>query len=268
MALTDNIISYWKLEEASGTRYDAVVASANDLTDNNTVGQGTGIIGYGADLERDNTEYFSRTDASFAGFPTGSFSFSMWVKAESDPADGYDYGLVGKYAGSPNRSLYITYGQYTSKYYLGIAISSNGTTYGTNLDTLGLGSYRLVPGTWYHLAFVLTASSRCEIFVNGVSVVNTTSSVVSGMFNNAEDFRLGTYDGANGFDGLLDEVGLWNRQLTDAEITSLYNSGSGLQYPFVSGPAHITSINGVAVANITSVNGVALANITSINGVA
>jgi hypothetical protein len=31
---------------------------------------------------------------------------------------------------------------------------------------------------------------------------------------------------------MLDEVGFWTRALSAAEVTSLYNSGNGLQYPF------------------------------------
>ena len=39
-----NLISWWELNEASGTRYDSVLASANNLTDNNSVGYALGKI--------------------------------------------------------------------------------------------------------------------------------------------------------------------------------------------------------------------------------
>ena len=48
-SLTTNLISYWKLDETSGTRVDSV--GNNDLTDNNTVLYGAGKQGNGADLE-------------------------------------------------------------------------------------------------------------------------------------------------------------------------------------------------------------------------
>ena len=48
MKLTDDMISFWELEESSGTRADA--HGAHTLTDNNTVGQGTGVVGNCADL--------------------------------------------------------------------------------------------------------------------------------------------------------------------------------------------------------------------------
>jgi len=32
------------------------------------------------------------------------------------------------------------------------------------------------------------------------------------------------------FDGLLDEVGIWDKALTSTEVSDLYNSGNGLPY--------------------------------------
>ena len=43
MALTDSIVAYWKLEEASGSRADVV--GGNTLTDNNTVTGNPGKLG-------------------------------------------------------------------------------------------------------------------------------------------------------------------------------------------------------------------------------
>jgi len=37
------------------------------------------------------------------------------------------------------------------------------------------------------------------------------------------------------FDGLIDEVGIWSRALNSTEVSELYNSGSGLAYPFTTG---------------------------------
>ncbi len=32
------------------------------------------------------------------------------------------------------------------------------------------------------------------------------------------------------WDGLIDEIGIWDRALTDDEISDLYNDGEGLPY--------------------------------------
>src|SRR6202035_2479657 len=42
------------------------------------------------------------------------------------------------------------------------------------------------------------------------------------------------------FDGDIDEVSIWNRALTSTEVSDLYNSGGGLQYPFAGGTSTTT----------------------------
>jgi hypothetical protein len=34
------------------------------------------------------------------------------------------------------------------------------------------------------------------------------------------------------FKGKIDELGLWDRLLTSNEISTIYNNGNGLSYPF------------------------------------
>ena len=57
MALTDNLVSYWKLDESSGNAADSV--GSNTLTNTNTVTYSAGKINNGADFERDSAQYFS-----------------------------------------------------------------------------------------------------------------------------------------------------------------------------------------------------------------
>lgn len=46
-------------------------------------------------------------------------------------------------------------------------------------------------------------------------------------------FWIGGYPGdtTSSWCGYVDEVGVWDRALADAEITNLYNSGAGKFYP-------------------------------------
>lgn len=48
----------------------------------------------------------------------------------------------------------------------------------------------------------------------------------------------GAFEGANRhMNGDIDEIGIWSRIITSGEVTSLYNSGAGLAYPFTGGGA-------------------------------
>lgn len=82
--LSTNLVSYWELEESSGTREDS--HGANDLTDNNTVLYGTGKQGNGADFEATNSEYLNV--ASSLGAYNDTFTYSFWVNLESLPSSG------------------------------------------------------------------------------------------------------------------------------------------------------------------------------------
>jgi len=68
--------------------------------------------------------------------------------------------------------------------------------------------------------------------LNGVQRLSA-SQVTPCVFNNY-DFALGKNLPTNsaGFPGTIDEVGVWNRVLTSSEVASLYNTGTGFQYPF------------------------------------
>jgi hypothetical protein len=225
MALTDNLISYWKLNEQSGTRYDET-ASNNDLTDNNTVGYGTGKIGNAADFESTNSESLSIDDAAQTGLDlTGDFTFSLWVNFESHNY----FGLISKYASAGDKRAYnletvITAG---AIYRLNLAISSDGVTpvekyvaFAPNL------------ATWYHIAVVYDASAgTADFYINGTAQTQQTGLPTS-IYNNDQKFNIGSHNGGQYMDGLIDEVGIWNRTLSSSEITSLYNGGSGFAYPF------------------------------------
>jgi len=97
MALTDNLISFWGLEETSGTRVDA--HGTNNLTDNNTVTSATGKVGTAGQFTNANSEYLSITDN--ASLSTGDIDFSAqaWVYFDSF---GTQRGIINKGATFPD----------------------------------------------------------------------------------------------------------------------------------------------------------------------
>jgi hypothetical protein len=94
----------------------------------------------------------------------------------------------------------------------------------------GLPGGVLVTGTWYHLAFTYDGSN-VRVYRDGAQV---SSAALSGTMNaSASGVRFGQQlESGNPFNGTFDEIGIWSRALTGAEITTLYNGGAGLSYPF------------------------------------
>lgn len=230
MALTDSLISYWKLDESSGNAADA--HGSNTLTNNNTTSFVVGLINNAGDLEAGSSQYFSITDAAQSGLDiTGDISVSMWVKVESAPAADGLYGLITKTPGSAS-GYYFLYGKDGTTPKLQSAFF-NGASQTRGVKT----SQDLGTGTWHHLVFTwAVATPNLTIYVDGSSVGATEDlTAATAIANSAAPFEVGAFVGANFFDGLIDEVGIWSRVLTSDEVSSLYNGGAGLAYPFTAG---------------------------------
>lgn len=218
MALTDNLVAYWKMEETSGTRYDET-ANNNDLTDNNTVGSGTGIISTGADFELSNSEWLNISNTAQTGLDfTGDMSFSCWLSVESTSAN----YILGRW-GTPGNWAYrfILNG---SNLYLGTSANGSSTTFFQKAWTPTLNQL-------YHVVFTKSGTTG-TIYVDNSSL--GTGTLTSTIYDPNNPIGIGGNgnDGYGPWDGIIDEVGLWSRALTADEVSELYNSGSGLTYPF------------------------------------
>jgi len=208
-------ISCWDLDETSGTRFDANTTNSNDLTDTNTVLYAAGKQGNAADFESTNSEYLTITDANQVGLDvTTAATWSYWVNFESDTdAVVIDKTRTGT---APTNSYWILHQGGTGNYN---GLSNSAETYLAVLHTLN-------NATWYHVVWTYNAGTA-ELFVDGVS--KGTASNGTALTNTTAPFTLGRVNKYTGnyMDGLMDIVEVYNRVLTGAEITALYNSGNG-----------------------------------------
>lgn len=241
--LPTNLVSYWELEEESGTRADVVGTSCGgsgcDLDDNATVLFGTGKQGNAADFEKDTSEYLSHVDHADLSI-TGAFSISGWWKPET--ISGSDIFASKWKDNSPNRSWVIDYQTGGPR----LLMSPNGD----NPLTVVTSTEDLSAGNWYHIVATFEPSTEMAIWVNNVVTVNTTS-IPATIHDNSSQFRIGSAEIFGGSvsaysDGLIDEVGIWDKVLSDSEISDLFNSGAGLPYfSEAVGPATLKTWNTV-----------------------
>lgn len=222
MALKDSLISHWKLNESSGTRNDS--HSTNHLTDNNTVGVGTGKLDNAADFDYASREYLSITDNAAVSVGDIDFSFTFWMKPESFSQLCIVVGKTnfGRHNGIPSFCEYgfdLTTGGVLSFW---VANSAFGTaTWGSSLST----------ATWYFVrGWHDSVSNVVGIVVNEGTPVTTSYS--GGVANRSDPFVIGTLYGfsSNSFDGLVDSVSFWKKVVTSVEAGEIYNSGNGLDY--------------------------------------
>lgn len=252
-----NLISHWKLDETSGTREDA--HGNNDLTDNNTVGYATGKQSNAADFESDNSEYLSITDAAQSGIDTAfegsAWTINMWIYPET----------------LANKGLFAKANQYN-----GIACVFNTNWVQcfadpNNTDTdINFNSVTWSTGEWQMLT-ISHDSDNCRIYKNG-SLSQTVNVANGAMQANSSPFILGASywtSVQNHFDGLIDEVSLWSKKLSDADVTAIYNSGNGITYAAVAaGPASLKTRDTIAKASVKTIDGIAIASVKTIDTIA
>ena len=228
MSLSDNLVAYWSLDEASGNAIDA--HASNDLTDNNTVGTASGVVSGCRDFEESSSEYFSIADNTDLSTGDIDFTFAFWLQLESKAtskcpivkADAVNAEYYLQYHSGSDRLQFLVYGA--------TGFGSGGSAVA---NTLGSPS----TSTWY---FVVcwhdSVNNQVGIAVNGGTA--DTASHSAGVLDGTSAFHIGSYPGfSQHWDGLIDEVGFWKRVLTADERTELYNSGSGRDYAYIAGGA-------------------------------
>jgi hypothetical protein len=219
-SLLTGLVSYWKLDETSGTRFDS--AGTNNLADNGGVGATIGKQGNAASFVASSSDYLKLASSSFG--LTDAMSLAFWVKLSAT-------------------GTFMTFFQLGDQ-------STPGSWLLQKIDT---GALRLAPypakpsdfhdspvlltstGIWYHVVFTINSSGAALVYLNGSSnaMTGTTPIGPSGSLQ----FTVGRRDdlASQYVDGAIDEVGLWSRVLTSGaggEIGQLYNGGAALTYPF------------------------------------
>jgi hypothetical protein len=232
MALTDNLVAWWDLEEASGARSDA--HASFDLTDNNTVAQTTGRVGNGALFVRANQEWLSIANASAGSLLFGDtdFTIALWVYPNSLSVN---QALVSVWNATGNQRSYYLRFETAAAGLIRCVLSNNGTG-STNCDS-GASNTPTI-STW-NLIIVRhnAAANTVTIEVNNSGSPDSTSHSGGAFASSTANFNLGRIDSATNvfLDSRLDSVGIWSRVLTPTEGGQLWNSGSGLNYAGLSG---------------------------------
>jgi hypothetical protein len=210
-SLLTGLVSYWKLDETSGTRFDS--ASTNNLADNGGVGSTIGKIGNAAEF--DTTNYLSTNTV----LSSGPFSVSCWIYADTvtQPAG----GIVNRYDnGVPAERTWTTY------------VANDDIVFGVLPTSLTVSN--VVSAATWHLFIFWYDDVAQEIGIQFDTTIQTTPQTTGYPVTNV-DFTVGSRaNGGTAFDGRIDEVGIWSRVLTASERTQLHNGGSGITYPFSS----------------------------------
>ncbi len=216
------LVGYWKFDEGSGT-------TANDSSGNGNTstwyGSGqhyaTGKVGSYAGQFNGNDD---RLSAPNNGLLLNSGSVEMWIRPAENwgdiglgrrsliswgtgPGWSANYCMFKKYQGSSNSAFYCYNTNSTQRFWA------------------GAGDFNFAQNSW-HFLVVTWSTSEAKIYIDGAfSTVDDTLTISD--LNIGTTVRIGgdTFgEGGDYFNGLIDDVRVYNRALSAAEIMAIYNA--------------------------------------------
>lgn len=218
------MVSWWRFEEGSGATPTDYVAS-NDLTctpGGTPPSYVTGIVNgssYGLDFEATNSNLCtptSPTNPDNLNF-SDQFSISAWVKLESLPAEA---DIVEKETSASNLGYKLW-------------VNSSGDVYcrvynsSASQDTSVAVAVAVAPNVYLITCVYDYPNNRFQVYVfrKGVSGLATSTSpaTVNNLVNDSGNFNVSL--GTAAFDGIIDDLRIYNRALSNQEIWALQSQG-------------------------------------------
>jgi hypothetical protein len=203
-ATPSNIISWFK-GEGNGNDSDG----PNNAT-LSAVSIGTGKVGQALSFNGSSSNASAPDDPSLH---PSSITLEGWVNFSSVPANGH---IAAKAVGTGVNDSYAMW------YESGALRGAVGNT-----GSMAPLAYTFTPatGTWYHVAFTFDGTNEA-LYLNGAAVATGTTGVAIGY--DTHPLRIGAESDNEVvqlfFPGLIDELTLYSRALSSAEILAIYNA--------------------------------------------
>jgi hypothetical protein len=216
--------AWYHLNETSGTNvYDSSANNRNGITVNNPSWV-NGLLNNSLKLDGVD-QYVNFTDNSIGDFEkSDQFSMETWFKTNStsamivfnkrtiDEGNGYQillanggevWVVIGN--GSSSNSFIIVYSDFINY---------------TDLE-------------WHHFVITYDGSSSASgvyIYLDSVRSQNIVFDGLSANISNIDNLVFGTENGYGYFDGRLDEIVFYAKELNQSEVDARYNNGTGTEY--------------------------------------
>ncbi|MEK7952070.1 Calx-beta domain-containing protein [Luteolibacter soli] len=210
-ALYANLRAWWKLNETSGINADDTTGRVQDGTVTGALWT-SGITGNALSFDGVDDGVLVGTSAAIIGL--GDLSLTAWVKVDPgsplgtviQQRDSGGTGQQGNYMLNVNANGTVNFFIY------------GGSAYQFDLTTTGA----INDGQWHHLAALRSGTSG-KIYIDGVEAAagsGTTQPLLSRAVAIGYDAR----DNTKRFDGLIDDVRIYERALSAAEVDGLHDA--------------------------------------------
>jgi hypothetical protein len=218
------LVAWWKLDENTGTSAgDSKGAATGTLTGSPT--WTNGVMNKAVRFVNGSSQYINFGNPTALNFGTGSFSISLWSYRLQNAAA--NLRIISK--GSENNTIdtagWACWGGNSN---VSFAINPGGTR--SIISTTDA----ITTNQWFHVVAVAERGGNMQLWINGVSnVLAAAAATPSGSVSGATNVCLANSFGllaTAGLNGAVDDVRIYNRALTQAEIARLWNGGIGTHY--------------------------------------
>lgn len=212
--LINGLKGYWSFDDIIGS-------DIQDSSSNNKIGHNyngvivTSKVGNGIDLENSLSAYIDLNNMSNILSYSGQLTITAWVKQETPNVGrifsigGWDYTPNGMDFRIDSDKLFTAW--------------KSDTNYGYGSTTLD--------NNYHFVAMVINGSSLAHFWIDYNKDTKATSVSASAIGNNPVSIGRGIVTAPNSstsyFDGIIDEVGIWNRALSDNELLELHSNTNG-----------------------------------------
>ena len=215
----DSLKGYYPLDgnanDASGNSNNGIVSGATLAA--GKIGQAYSFDGTNDGITIANTDQLSIT---------GNMSFGMWIYLTAYPSNSWKAMLAKIYDDDNGEFSFRIYNNTAGQIYYGNG-TDDVTWQGVNL--LSFNPSQDIPlNQWVYVAGVRTGTNL-TIYSNGVKKESVI--VSSGAIKTNSNITIGYQKYLNGgptyyFNGMIDEVKIWNRSISDNEVLNEYQGGS------------------------------------------
>lgn len=222
--------------------------NANDVSGNNYNGSILGTTIYSKDRSNNPLSSISFSGSNYIIIPnsrnwdlSNGHSFSVWIKAPPTKSNFIPSGIISNWqTGSFPISLDVNH---DNKIFYFFNSGGPGKTL--------VGNMTLTPGVWYHVVATWDKSIM-KVFIN--NVLDATNVFTDNIDPASNDYSIGfrrNLLGSNLANAEIDELKVYSKAITEAEISQLYNEfaysclNSGLvsSYPFCSNANDVSGNN-------------------------
>ena len=217
--ITKDLSAYWRFDETVGDTCSGgedacdLSGNGNDATwQDNATYTSAGRIDGALALDTTNDVAYAAADTSLEIAAGEGMTISTWFKTATSDNDVF---LVLAYGGGNSTYIFrLAFG----------ALRATAHDSGNRGPTGVTGSAGLRDDEWHHGVFTYDRNGNAIIYLDGeVNAQDDPTNEATGIIGD----NATVYIGDTGFDGEMDDVGIWHRVLTPEEIKKLYNNGIG-----------------------------------------